>query len=108
MLPQRAERLKLLVQTAGICCSTPKDKTRISLASLGGRVEERGAILRPVAPSAIDFAFARTIVAVQNRRTEKWSGLASCETRCYLSSLDAEERIPRRLDRTHARPLGQH
>jgi predicted transposase YbfD/YdcC len=51
-------------------------------------------ILRPVAPSAIDFAFARTIVAVQNQRTEKRSGLTSCETRYYLSSQDAHERTP--------------
>lgn len=43
---------------------------------------------------AIDFPFARTIVAIQSRRTTKRTGHSSLETRYYLSSQDPEERSP--------------
>jgi predicted transposase YbfD/YdcC len=49
-------------------------------------------ILRPVEPIAIDFAFARTLVAVQSRRTEKKTGKTTFETRYYLSSQQSAER----------------
>jgi len=49
-------------------------------------------ILRPVEPIAIDFAFARTLVAVQSRRTEKKTGKTTFETRYYLSSQRSAER----------------
>jgi predicted transposase YbfD/YdcC len=57
-----------------------------------GRIEERGLILRSVEPDAVDFAYARTVVAVQSRRTEKKSGQSSFETRFYLSSQEKDER----------------
>lgn len=57
-----------------------------------GRIEERGLILREVQPTAIDFPFARTIVGIQSRRTEKRTGKTSFETRYYLSSQNADER----------------
>jgi predicted transposase YbfD/YdcC len=57
-----------------------------------GRIEERGLILREVQPLAIDFPFARTLVAIQNRRTEKRTGKTSFQTRYYLSSQNANER----------------
>lgn len=41
---------------------------------------------------AIDFAFARTIVGIQSRRTIKQTGQSSLETRYYLSSQDRQER----------------
>lgn len=43
-------------------------------------------------PIAIGFPFARTIVAIQSRRTVKRTGKESLETRYYLSSQDAAER----------------
>lgn len=49
-------------------------------------------ILRPVEPIAIDFAFARTLVAIQSRRTEKKTGKTTFETRYYLSSQQSAER----------------
>lgn len=41
---------------------------------------------------AIDFPFARTIVGIQSRRTEKRSGKTTFETRYYLSSQDQDQR----------------
>ena len=41
---------------------------------------------------AIDFPFARTLVAIQSTRTVKRSGQSSFETRYYLSSQEAAER----------------
>jgi predicted transposase YbfD/YdcC len=41
---------------------------------------------------AIDFAYARTIVGIQSRRTTKRTGLSTFETRYYLSSQDQNER----------------
>jgi predicted transposase YbfD/YdcC len=66
----------------------------VQTASGHGRIEERGLILRPVEPCAIDFAFARTLVAIQSRRTDKKSGQSSQETRYYLASQDLWERTP--------------
>lgn len=43
---------------------------------------------------AIDFPFARTIVAIQSQRTIKQTGRCSLETRYYLSSQDPGERTP--------------
>ena len=57
-----------------------------------GRVDQRGLILRPVEPMAIDFPFARTIVGIQSQRTIKRSGLTTTEWRFYLSSQEAAER----------------
>jgi predicted transposase YbfD/YdcC len=57
-----------------------------------GRVDERGLVLRPVEPTAINFPFARTLVAIQSRRTVKRTGQSSFETRYYLSSQEAVER----------------
>jgi predicted transposase YbfD/YdcC len=61
-------------------------------------------ILRPVDPLAVDFPFARTIIAIQSRRTVKRTGRSSFETRYYLSSQEIAERSPRRwidLIRSH-------
>jgi predicted transposase YbfD/YdcC len=41
---------------------------------------------------AIDFPFARTLVAIQSGRTDKRTGRTTRETRYYLSSQDQEER----------------
>jgi predicted transposase YbfD/YdcC len=41
---------------------------------------------------AIDFPFARTLVAIQSRRTIKRTGQSTFETRYYLSSQYASER----------------
>lgn len=49
-------------------------------------------MLREVQPAAIDFPYARTIVGIQSRRTEKRTGITSFETRYYLSSQDQTER----------------
>jgi predicted transposase YbfD/YdcC len=49
-------------------------------------------ILRPVEPTAIDFPFARTLVAIQSQRTLKRSAHTTTETRYYLSSQEATER----------------
>lgn len=57
-----------------------------------GRIEERGLVLREVQPTAIDFPFARTLVGIQSRRTQKRTGKTSFETRYYLSSQNAHER----------------
>ena len=40
----------------------------------------------------VDFPFARTLVAIQSRRTLKRTGEDSMETRYYLSSQDRNER----------------
>jgi predicted transposase YbfD/YdcC len=57
-----------------------------------GRVEERGLILREFEATAVDFPFARTLVAIQSSRTEKKSGKTTTEMRYYLSSQQAQER----------------
>ena len=41
---------------------------------------------------AIDFPFARTLVGIQSRRTNKRTGHSTFETRYYLSSQDQNER----------------
>lgn len=41
---------------------------------------------------AIGFPFARTLVGIQSRRTDKRSGKTSFETRYYLSSQERKER----------------
>lgn len=48
---------------------------------------------------AIDFPFARTLVAIQSQRTVKATGLTTTEWRYYLSSQEASER-------THADWIG--
>jgi predicted transposase YbfD/YdcC len=48
-----------------------------------------------VEPSAIKFPYARTLVAIQSRRTVKRTGQSSFETRYYLSSQEAAERSHR-------------
>ncbi len=40
----------------------------------------------------MDFPYARSVVVVRSRRTEKRTGKTTQETRYYLSSLDPEER----------------
>lgn len=40
---------------------------------------------------AIDFPFARTLVAIQSRRTNKRTGQSTLETRYYLSSQEPNE-----------------
>ena len=40
----------------------------------------------------MDFPYARSVVVVRSRRTEKRTGKTTEETRYYLSSLDPEER----------------
>jgi hypothetical protein len=57
-----------------------------------GRIDERGLILKPVDPTAIEFPFARTIVGIQSRRTIKRTGQSTFELRYYLSSQEADER----------------
>ena len=57
-----------------------------------GRIDERGLVLRPVEPTAIEFPYARTLVAIQSRRTVKRTGQSSFETRYYLSSQEADQR----------------
>ena len=57
-----------------------------------GRIDERGLVLRPVEPTAIKFPYARTLVAIQSRRTVKRTGQSSFETRYYLSSQEAAQR----------------
>jgi predicted transposase YbfD/YdcC len=47
-----------------------------------------------VEPIATGFPFARTLVAIQSRRTLKRTGMETIETRYYLSSQDAGERSP--------------
>lgn len=49
-------------------------------------------MLRPVEPTAIKFPYARTLVAIQSRRTVKRTGQSTFETRYYLSSQEAPER----------------
>ena len=56
-----------------------------------GRIDERGLILKPVEPTAIEFPFARTIVGIQSRRTIKRTGQSTFEVRYYLSSQEASE-----------------
>ena len=43
---------------------------------------------------AMDFPFARSLVVVRSRRTEKRSGKSTEETRYYISSLEPEGRPP--------------
>lgn len=53
---------------------------------------------------ATGFAFSKTIVNIQSRRTEKRSGKTSLETRYYLSSQEADTRTPEEwinLTRSH-------
>ena len=57
-----------------------------------GRIDQRGLILKPVEPMAIDFPFARTLVAIQSTRTVKRTGQSTFEIRYYLSSQEAWER----------------
>jgi len=45
-----------------------------------------------VEPAAIEFPFARTLVATRSRRTVKRTGQSTFETRYYLSSQEAAER----------------
>ena len=49
-------------------------------------------ILREVEAMTVDFPFARTVVAIQSRRTLKQTGEDSFDTRYYLSSQDRNER----------------
>jgi predicted transposase YbfD/YdcC len=49
-------------------------------------------VLQPVEPTAIEFPFARTLVAIQSTRTVKRTGQSTFETRYYLSSQEAHER----------------
>lgn len=43
---------------------------------------------------ATDFPYARSIVIIRAERTIKRSGNTQFETRCYLSSLNPDERSP--------------
>lgn len=49
-------------------------------------------MLQSVDPTAIEFPYARTLVAIQSRRTVKRTGESTFETRFYLSSQEATER----------------
>ena len=51
-------------------------------------------ILRAVEPTAIDFPFARTVVAIRSVRTVKATDVTTTEWRFYLSSQEAAERAP--------------
>ena len=42
----------------------------------------------------MDFPFARSLVVVRSRRTEKRSGKSTEETRYYISSLEPEDPTP--------------
>ena len=44
---------------------------------------------------AMDFPFARSLVVIRSRRTEKCSGKSTAETRYYISSLEPEDRTPK-------------
>ena len=44
---------------------------------------------------AADFPFARSLVVVRSRRTEKRSGRTTEETRYYVSSLEPEDLTPK-------------
>jgi hypothetical protein len=56
---------------------------------------------------AIDFPFARSVLAIYSQRTLNKSGLTSPETRYFLSSLETNERTPARwLDLTRGHWAG--
>jgi predicted transposase YbfD/YdcC len=57
-------------------------------------VEERALHVFPTDGMAMDFPYARSVVVVRSRRTEKRTQKTTTETRYYLSSLDPEERTP--------------
>lgn len=53
---------------------------------------------------ATGFAYSKTIVTIQSRRTEKRSGKTSLETRYYISSQESKARTPEgwiNLTRSH-------
>lgn len=57
-------------------------------------MEERALHVFPTDGMAMDFPYARSVVVVRSRRTEKRTQKTTTETRYYLSSLDPEERTP--------------
>jgi predicted transposase YbfD/YdcC len=57
-------------------------------------VEERALHVFPTDGMAMDFPYARSVVVVRSRRTEKRTQKTTEETRYYLSSLDPEELTP--------------
>jgi predicted transposase YbfD/YdcC len=59
-----------------------------------GRVDNRALHHFATDGMAMDFPFARSLMVVRSRRTEKRSGKSTVETRCYISSLEPEDRTP--------------
>jgi predicted transposase YbfD/YdcC len=57
-------------------------------------VEERALHAFPTDGMEMDFPFARSVVVVRSRRTQKKDGTTTHETRAYVSSLEPEERTP--------------
>jgi predicted transposase YbfD/YdcC len=57
-------------------------------------VEQRALHAFPTDGMAMDFPYARSVVVVRSRRTEKRTGKSTEETRYYVSSLDPEELTP--------------
>ena len=59
-----------------------------------GRVDNRALHHFATDGMAMDFPFARSLMVVRSRRTEKRSGKSTVETRYYISSLEPEDRTP--------------
>lgn len=57
-------------------------------------MEERALHVFPTDGMAMDFPYARSVVVVRSRRTEKRTQKTTEETRYYVSSLDPEELSP--------------
>ena len=57
-------------------------------------MEQRALHAFPTDGMAMDFPYARSVVVVRSRRTEKRTGKSTEETRYYVSSLDPEELTP--------------
>jgi len=55
-------------------------------------VEERALHAFPTDGMEMDFPFARSVVVVRSRRTQKKDGSTTQETRAYVSSLEPSER----------------
>lgn len=58
-------------------------------------METRALHVFPTDGMAMDFPYARGVVVVRSRRTEKKRGATTEETRYYLSSDDPESRTPK-------------
>lgn len=57
-------------------------------------MEQRALHAFPTDGMAMDFPYARSVVVVRSRRTEKRTQKTTEETRYYVSSLDPEELTP--------------